>query len=101
MRARNLETGNIIKCGPKFLFQQSKPYIGAKGKIFPNGVWVEVEETPISDEAAKLIADAANLVEPVTPTVPAETTGEAIAGVDDIETIYTAQTNESGQNDLS
>lgn len=58
MKAQNLETGVVSNVGPKFLVQQAKPFISSKGKIYPDGVWVPYNETPMSPEAEKLIKDA-------------------------------------------
>lgn len=59
MKAKNLETGNIANVGPKFLVQQSKPFISSKGKIYPDGVWVAYNDPPMSKEATEVIKKAA------------------------------------------
>lgn len=69
IKAKNLETGNIANQGDKFLQQQSKPYIGKNGKMYPDGVWVEYKGPDLSVEAKKVIEDAQKPA-PVTPVAP-------------------------------
>ena len=74
-RVKNLDTGVEMNVGSKFLGQQCKPFIGKSGKMYPDGVWVEIPGKPISAEAKKVIEDAAKPVQPppaqpMVPTAP-------------------------------
>lgn len=70
MRVRNLHTGQIMNAGPDFLKQQGKPFIANDGTVYSNGVWVEHQETPLSEEASKLVANAATGTGPLKVEVP-------------------------------
>lgn len=75
MEVKNLDNGNVITVGEKFLQRQPKPVIGSTGKLYKDGFWVEHKAPKMSSEAARVINEA-KTQGPKAPTAAPETSNE-------------------------